>query len=226
MIREILLAAALLPGLGPREVRTPVDARNWPWSALVVVQSPGVFRCTGFRIGPATIVTAAHCLYDPRVQHMVRPGSVHVLAGYQGGAYTSHKLVQKYRTAAGWRIEGRPGLDAAVLVLAEPILGRYLTFAEARAGQAAMLGGYERDRGEVLVADAACRVMETVADDARNALRRHSCAGTSGSSGAPLLIRDDAGEWAVAGLQVAARNGAVGGVAVPSATLEALAGSK
>ncbi len=218
--------AALLPGLGPQEARRPVDATAWPWSAVVLIQIPGVSRCTGFRIGPSAILTAAHCLYSRRLQHMVRPSSVHVLAGVQGDAYSSHKVALRYRVAEGWEVHGPAGLDAALLTLAEPILGRSLTLFAARSGQPAMLGGYEQDRGQRLVADAACHVMGTALDDHGHDLRRHDCAGTSGSSGAPLLVRDGSGEWAAAGLQVAARDGAAGGVAVADTTLAALIGSK
>ena len=59
------------------------------------------------------------------------------------------------------------------------------------------------------------------ADAADRPLRQHSCAGTRGTSGAPLLVRDH-GRWAAAGVQVAAVEGDIGGLAVPSETVQAL----
>jgi protease YdgD len=205
-----------------------VDVAAWPWSALVLVQVPGVARCTGFMLDPRTVMTAAHCLFLPRVRHMARPDDIHVLSGYARGDYRGHSLITRYSTASGWDPgdEHRaPGADAAVLTLATPLPGGALGLTPGQPGQAAMLGGYEQDRAQVLLADTDCRVMG-LAGDAGGLLRQHSCTATSGASGAPLLARDPAGRWAVAGLQIAAERGVAGGLAVDQSTLAALIASK
>ena len=195
-----------------------------PWSALVLVHMPGVSRCTGFLIAPRMVVTAAHCLYGPRVRHLLWPGAVHVLSGFSGGEYSGHSIVASYRVPAGFipTNEGSSrGADVAVLALAQPLGAVTLRLVAAQAGEAAMLGGYNQDRAQVLLADPACRVMGVLADAADRPLRQHSCAGTRGTSGAPLLVRDH-GQWAAAGVQVAAVEGDIGGLAVPSETVQAL----
>ena len=194
----------------------------------MLVQVPGISRCTGFLLGPRLAVTAAHCLYGVRVRHMLGAGSVHVLSAYSGGDYARHSVAASYRVPAGFVAgdAGRSrGADVAVLTLAQPVGSAVLRLVAARTGAAAMLGGYNQDRAQVLLADPACRVVGTVADPAGRPLRRHSCAGTSGTSGAPLLVREaGSGEWEAAGVQVAAERGEPGGLAVPAETIEALLG--
>lgn len=193
------------------------------------MQVAGVSRCTGFLLDARTAITAAHCLYSSRVRHMVRPDSVHVLSLYQRGSFAAHTLAVSYRVAQGWlpldQAAGS-GADAVALTLAAPLGSRFLTLSPARPGQAAMLGGYERDRAQILLADRECRVMGTAADAKGRPLRQHSCAATFGTSGAPLLVRAASGEWAAAGVQVVAVEGAAGGATVPSETLAALIASK
>ena len=81
-----------------------------------------------------------------------------------------------------------------------------------------MLGGYEQDRAQVLVADTACAVDGTVRAGAATLLQ-HSCAGTRGVSGAPLLARAPGGGWGVVGVASIAGIGASGGFAVPAAAV-------
>ena len=225
----MLVAATLLPGLGPAEKRGPVDPAAWPWSAVVRVQIPGVSRCSGFLLDAVTVVTTAHCLFDVRVQHLLRPGVVHVLSGYSHGSYAAHAVVESYRVAPGYdpqHADRTRGVDVAVLHLPSPVGGRGLALVGTVPGQAAMLGGYERDRTEVMLADRDCRAMGIAADLQGRSLRQHSCAATYGSNGAPLLVRDASGEWAAAGVQEAASPGEAGGIAVPASVVTALLGSK
>lgn len=216
-----LLAAAGLPGLGDGR-RVVVDEARAPWSSLVRVQVAGVSRCTGVVIAPRRVLTAAHCLFNPRVGHFVPPGSVHVLTRYAAGGYGRHLRVAVYATLAGWTPQNRLfGLDAAVLTLEAEAGVPALALADAPPGPA-LLAGYNQDRAEVLEADPDCAVLGVTADAAGDALLRHDCAATRGTSGAALLVRDGAG-WAVGGLQSGAVAGR-GGVAVPAATLRRLGG--
>ena len=81
-----------------------------------------------------------------------------------------------------------------------------------------MLGGYEQDRAQVIVADVACHVVGVV--QLGNALMlRHSCAGTRGISGAPVLVRTPDRRWAVGGVASVSWVGIAGGDAVPIATI-------
>ena len=220
-----MLAALLLPGLGAREQRGRIDPARPPWSAVVRVQVPGVSRCTGFAVAPRLVVTAAHCLYGRRLGHMMPAESVHVLAGYESGAFTRHEVAVSYRVPGDFRPGDESAVqasDVAVLTLASPLGTAILVPVPAVAGQAAMLGGYSQDRAQTLLADPDCRVLGTVPDRERRTLERHSCEATFGTSGAPLLVRLANGAWEAGGVQVAAAAGRAGGLAVPAARVQSL----
>ena len=205
-----LLAQAPLPGVGVRDHRVLVAADAAPWDALARLQVPGVARCTAVLVAPRRALTAAHCLWSARLARYVPADMVHVLARYQRGAFAGH--------ARAIRVRIDRAHDVAAVTLDAPIGRAVLGFAPAPAvGTAAMLGGYNQDRIEVIEADTACRV---VAHD--GPLIRHDCAATHGTSGAPLLVRGADGGWAIAGLQVAAFVRAAGGIAVGGPVLQAL----
>jgi len=190
-----------------------IDVTAMPWRAVALLRIPGEGRCTAVLIAPRIALTAAHCLAGRRLAHEVPAGSVHVLTGYAAGGFARHSVASSYRRAAD-------GVDAARLTLAEPIGLDVLELAAAdpAVGTAVMLGGYNQDRAEVIAADTACHV---IAIEPGRVF--HDCAGTRGTSGAPLLARAADGAWSVVGLQVAAFTGRAGGVAVPASLLRLLA---
>jgi len=195
-----------------------VDAAVAPWRSLARLQIPGENRCTAVLIGPRTALTAAHCLWAWRTHRFVAAGSVHVLTGYAFGNFARHSVAVSYRLAAG-NTEAQPTApetDIAVVTLAEPIGSAPLPLAPADPAidTPVMLGGYNQDRGEVIEADRHCHILGAVPDRLV-----HTCAGTHGTSGAPLLAQAADGSWQVVGLQVAAFTEHAGGLAVPVSRL-------
>jgi protease YdgD len=213
---------ALLPGLGAADPRRPVSAAAAPWHALGRVQREIGGRCTGALIGPRTVLTAAHCLVAPRTRTLVQPGSVHFLLGYDRGAWRAHARVAAFTVGEGYRPAGggAPSADWALLTLdravatadrALPLLG------EAPPPRTPlMLGGYQQDRPETLLADTACRALGLRRDGAGQAMLMHDCAGTRGVSGAPLLAPLPDGRWAIAGVASVAALDLALGAAVPA----------
>ncbi len=82
-------------------------------------------------------------------------------------------------------------------------------------GTPLMLGGYGQDRAEALLADVTC-TLQGYAGRGAAAVLVHDCEATHGTSGAPVLARDAAGVWRVAGVQSTGRRDGAGGTAIPA----------
>jgi protease YdgD len=218
--RDFLLAAALLPGFSAGETLRPVRLDNAPWRALLRVQTELGGRCSGFLIAPSVAITAAHCLFLPRAQRFLQPGSVHVLLRYRMGQFDAHARAVRFILPPHYdpRAESSSaGSDRAVLLLdraiAHPADGLQPSHALPAIGTPVHLAGYGQDRDEVAVAGPACRVTGLRPDANGDVVIAHDCAGTRGTSGAPLVMRDADGAWRAVGVQIEAHVGAVGGLA-------------
>jgi protease YdgD len=223
---------ALRPGIGEADPRRPVDPEAPPWRALGRVQLEVGGRCTGALIGPRLVLTAAHCLVAPRSRALVQPGTIHVLLGYDRGTARGHARATAYRIGPGFDpAKGGPAAaDWAILTLDAPLgtPDRILPLLAAPPPPRTplMLGGYQQDRPEVILADPACHVLGLSANGPGGMLL-HDCAGTRGSSGAPVLARDPAGGprdgpgggWAIAGIASRVAAAAALGAAVPAWTI-------
>jgi protease YdgD len=209
----------LLPGIRDKDARVVVDPSAVPWNAVVKVQTNIGTRCTGTLVGPATVLTAAHCLYNRRTQGLLQPVSLHVLIGYQRGAFRWHRLVARYTVGPGFDGAAKPPQtsDWAWLELAEPVPDavRPLPIATEppASGVAVALGGYNQDRAELLMADPDCHI-GIVTRRPGGTLLLHDCSATRGTSGGPLLTREGEG-WAVIGVNIAAGELANVALAVP-----------
>ena len=201
-------AAELLPGVGTLDRRLAVDVRLPPWNAIAKVQTNTATRCTGALVGPDTVMTAAHCLYNRRTHTLLQPGSLHVLFGYEQGGYFRHAQVVRYVVGDGFdgaEPARHPASDWARLELAEAVPPTIEPLRLAKEfpvpGTAVALPGYNQDRIHRLMADASCRVTG-ISMIRGERLLTHDCSPTRGTSGGPLLARR-ADHWEAVGINIA-----------------------
>ena len=130
-----------------------------------------------------------------------------MLFGYQRTAFRWHHRVARIVVGAGFDGGKGPGqpADWARLELVEPVSVPPLPLRAARvsAGTAVALAGYNQDRAQLLMADMACQVLRVATLPGGAMIVTHDCAATRGTSGAPLLAKEDRG-WAVIAINIAA----------------------
>lgn len=216
-LAAVLLAlpgSAQVPGLGPIDTRLPVSPGQAPFDAIALIETSAGGRCTGALVAPRVVLTAAHCLVTSNAAGLVAPGEITVRLGgrtVRGAALRSGQGFNPEREEP-WRA------DWAMVTLAAPLpRGHALRMLREapQQGMPAMLAAWQYDQPDRLLADRSCRVVTVSTFGDQGILVGHNCAGTVGSSGAPILVSAPGG-YVVAGVQVKAALGQALGVAVPA----------
>jgi protease YdgD len=187
--------------------RELLDPTKWPWLAIGRVNRTSGGFCTGTLVGPDLVLTARHCLVNPRTGRRVQPDTIHFLAGYRRGEWLRHGVARAFilpepdagRGAgeAGRKAPADDGTDNLaddwVLVILEDALDiRPVPVGALPRRQAAGIrlarAGYGRDRPHLPSLHDGCALLGQEGN-----VLLHDCDATFGDSGSPLLVLNDGG---------------------------------
>jgi protease YdgD len=198
-------AATLARAFFGEDDRIVVDTTQAPWTMIGFLDLD-VTSCTGVLIGPATVLTAAHCIASDGV---IETPPVEFLAGYDQGRSAARSAAIGYHVPAGWLAGEQEGTDFAFVYLAQPIGDQVgwmdvtgLSAAEIAAyaagtGPDILQAGYSYDQDGVMTGNLDCPFVEI----GPFSTLIHECDTLQGDSGSPLFVAGENGRYRVIGVE-------------------------
>ncbi len=223
-------AAEILAGIKGADDRLIMPSDEYPWSAVGRINTETGGHCTGVIVGPALVVTAAHCLYDKRMMWHIKPQQVHFVAGFRNGEFTAHTVAKKYFIPMQYDELADPSKqnalhDWAIIQLSEAIGFQtgWIGVRHTGLDEAFVQAGYSRDSKAVLSAHVGCPIISrddvVIENDKMRALLVHRCDAVPGDSGSPIFYyHDDKPYLAAIHVATTKKQRPVRGVAVPVST--------
>ncbi|PKP64725.1 MAG: trypsin [Alphaproteobacteria bacterium HGW-Alphaproteobacteria-8] len=174
-----------------RWLGTPRGSRRWraaAWSGVGRLNIAGNRFCTATMISDRHVITAAHCLYNPRTKSRVEISEMRFVAGLRRGDYAAVRRIAAAATLPDYTYDStatmaRIASDVALLELETPIDVVTFPALDARVSDRPMtLVSYARDRAYAPSIEHGCETVRT-----QGVVFALTCDVTFGASGAPVF---------------------------------------
>jgi len=194
-MKRILKIAILFAAIGLSSGAAAQDRSNGVsnvsgWEAVGRLNMNNRAMCTGALIAPDVVLTAAHCLYDPRNGRAVKANKIRFEAGLSNGHARAAREVVKAVIHPGYRHNHNGANDAsvdiAILKLSSPInpaqIRPFATDARPEAGDSLGVISYTYTQANTPMWQHPCNVLARKGD-----VLVMNCEVDFGASGAPVF---------------------------------------
>lgn len=179
-----------------RKLLSAEDAREWQGVGRLNLADRGT--CTGALIAPDQVLTAAHCVFDPKTKRAYQPAEITFLTGWRLGraaAYRKARRVVVHKSYRNIHYGGKTSrdivaTDIALIELEHPVGANAARPFEIQrqpvVGSNLTIVSYARGRNEAPSLEEGCKVLRR---DVRVIMA--SCNVDFGASGSPIFVMEN-----------------------------------